>query len=71
MQKIEIRTEFIKLNQFLKFCGEVQSGGEAKMLILNSLVKINNEICNVPGKKVYPGDVIEFDNNIWKISNEN
>jgi len=67
LEKVKIITEFIKLNQLLKFCGEVQSGGEAKSLILDNLVKVNDEICNVPGKKIYPGDVVEFNGSGWGI----
>lgn len=71
LQEIKIKTEFIKLTQLLKFCGEVQSGGEAKVLVLENLVKLNNEICTTPGKKVYPGDVVEFNQKTWKIVDEN
>ena len=60
MNKIEITTEFIKLDSFLKFSGAVSMGSEAKMLILDELVKVNNEICTQRGKKLYKGDIVEF-----------
>ena len=53
MNKIEITTEFIKLDSFLKFLGAVSMGSEAKMLILDELIKVNGEICTQRGKKLY------------------
>lgn len=44
MQKIKISTEFIKLDQFLKFTGEIGTGGQAKELILDGQVKVNGEV---------------------------
>lgn len=67
MNKIEITTEFIKLDSFLKFSGAVSMGSEAKMLILDELVKVNNEICTQRGKKLYVGDVVEFDGEAYKV----
>ena len=53
---IKISTEFIKLDQLLKFSGIVDSGVFAKEIILDGLVKYNGEVCTMRGKKVYPGD---------------
>ena len=58
---VSISTEFIKLDQLLKFADVVDSGGMAKMLILESAVKVNGEIMNMRGKKIRPGDIIEVD----------
>ena len=58
---VYISTEFIKLDQLLKFAAVVDSGGMAKMLILESAVKVNGEIMNMRGKKIRPGDIIEID----------
>jgi len=55
-----IHTEFIKLDQLLKWANLVESGAMAKMVILNGDVKINGEIETRRGKKIYPGDVVEF-----------
>ena len=60
MNKIEITTEFIKLDSFLKFLGAVSMGSEAKMLILDELIKVNGEICTQRGKKLYKGDMVAF-----------
>ena len=55
---IKITTEYIKLDQLLKFSGIVDSGVFAKEIILDGLVKYNGEVCTMRGKKVYPGDKI-------------
>lgn len=55
-EKIKISTEFIKLDSFLKFSAIVQTGGEAKVLISEGLVKVNGEICTQRGKKIRNGD---------------
>ena len=67
MNKIEITTECIKLDSFLKFSGAVSMGSEAKMLILDELVKVNNEICTQRGKKLYKGDIVEFNGESYEV----
>ena len=67
MNKIEITTEFIKLDSFLKFSGAVSMGSEAKMLILDELVKVNNDICTQRGKKLYKGDIVEFNGESYEV----
>ena len=58
---MKITTEFIKLDQFLKLCDFVSSGGEAKLVIAEELVKLNGEIETRRGKKLFKGDKVEFD----------
>ena len=60
MEKIKISTEFIKLEQLLKLANIVSSGGMAKELILNGEVKVNEEIETRRGKKLRPGDIVEY-----------
>ena len=67
MIEIEITTDLIKLDSFLKFCGAVSVGSEAKIYILDELVKVNGEICVQRGKKLYKGDIIEFNGETFKI----
>ncbi|KOF57529.1 MULTISPECIES: S4 domain-containing protein YaaA [Clostridium] len=67
MEEVSINSEFIKLDSFLKWCGAVSLGSEAKLYILNEKVKVNNEIETRRGKKLYKGDTVEFDNKIYKI----
>lgn len=56
--EIAITTEFIKLDQLLKFAGVADTGSFAKELIWEGFVSYNGEVCTMRGKKVYPGDVI-------------
>ena len=67
MIEIKINTDLIKLDSFLKFCGAVSVGSEAKIYILDELVKVNGEICVQRGKKLYKGDIIEFNGETFKI----
>lgn len=60
MREIKISTEFIKLDQLLKFTGEIETGGQAKELILDGQVRVNGEVEDRRGKKIYPGDKVEF-----------
>lgn len=55
---ISITTEFIKLDQLLKYSGVADSGSFAKELIWEGFVSYNGEVCTMRGKKVYPGDVV-------------
>ena len=65
--EVKIQTEFIKLDSFLKFCGAASLGSEAKMYILDELVKVNGEICTQKGKKLYRGDIVEFNGETFKV----
>jgi ribosome-associated protein len=60
MIEIAIRTEYIKLDQFLKFAGCVYTGGDAKGFIQDGYVKVNGEVCTMRGKKLVPGDTVYF-----------
>ncbi len=59
--KITIHTEFIKLDQLLKYAGVTGTGGEARMLIDEGFVSLNGEPCKVRGKKIRPGDTVRVD----------
>lgn len=61
MQEISIRDDFIKLGQLLKLSGLVESGVDAKYFIQDGLVSVNGEIDTRRGRKIVPGDIIEFD----------
>ena len=61
MNTIIITTEFIKLQDLLKFANLVETGGEAKECIQGGEVMVNGEICTMRGKKIRPGDVVVFD----------
>lgn len=63
MEKIVLRDEFIKLGQALKAAGLVDSGVEAKIVIQDGLVKVNDSVETQRGKKLYDGDVVSFEGN--------
>ena len=67
---VKINTEFIRLDALLKFENLVMSGGEAKAVIQDGMVKYNGEICTMRGKKVYPGDTVEFAGRKMKVVGE-
>ena len=58
---LAIHTEFIKLQDALKYANIVYSGGEAKQMILDGLVTVNGEVCTMRGKKLRPGDKFQFE----------
>lgn len=60
MKEVKIETEFIKLDQLLKFAGIVGTGGQSKIIITNGLVKVNGKPTKVRGKKIKKGDTIEI-----------
>ena len=61
MEIIKLRDEFIKLGQALKAAGLVESGVEAKEVILDGLVKVNGETDTRRGRKLYDGDTVTFE----------
>lgn len=61
MIEVKIDSEYIKLDQFLKLADVASTGGHAKFLILEGLVKLNGEIEIRRGKKIRPGDIIEVE----------
>jgi len=57
-EEVAIRTEYIKLDSFLKLCGAAPTGGEAKTMIAENKIRVNGEICTQRGKKLRPGDAV-------------
>ncbi len=68
-EKVKIKTEFIKLDQLLKFSGIAETGADAKDMILDEIVAVNGEICTMRGKKIRPGDevILTFEDGQYKI----
>lgn len=60
MKEIKITTEFIKLQDLLKFANLVETGGEAKERVQAGEVQVNGKICTMRGKKIRPGDDVYF-----------
>ena len=67
MVDVKISTEFIKLDQFLKWAGIVGSGLDAKMMITDGLIKVNDAVEYQRGKKLRKADIIEVKKILYKI----
>ncbi len=60
MREILIKEEYIKLQSLLKYANIVNTGGEAKNIILDGCIKLNDEVVLQRGKKIKKGDIIEI-----------
>ncbi len=60
METVTITTDYIKLDQLIKYAGITGCGSQAKILISERYVKVNGEICQQRGKKIKVGDVVEI-----------
>ena len=67
---LQIHTEYIKLQDALKYANIVYSGGEAKQLVLDGQVSVNGEVCTMRGKKLRDGDKFTFMGYKFVIVNE-
>ena len=70
IQEVPITTEFIKLQDAMKFANLVESGGEAKVVIQEGDVSVNGEVCTQRGRKLRPGDSFTFDGITCRITEE-
>ncbi len=68
MEKINIVTEYIKLDSLLKLAALVGTGGEAKYVISEGMVTVNGEVCTQRGKKLHQGDKVSFAGNELEIA---
>ena len=64
---VQITTENIRLDSALKLSNAVSTGGQAKWIIQDELVKVNGEVCTSRGKKLFPGDNFEYERVIYDI----
>ena len=70
-ETVPINTEYIQLQAFLKFMGIAETGGQAKEIILDGIIKVNKEVCTARGKKLRNGDVVSAFGTDYIIENEN
>lgn len=69
MEEIIINTDTIQLDQFLKWAGAVESGGQAKELVAADMVTVNGIVAKERRKKLRPGDIVAVANGgQWKVS---
>ena len=66
-EKIKIKEDFIRLDSAMKLGNLVVTGGHAKLVIQDGLVKVNGEVCTMRGKKLHSGDTVEFEGNGFTI----
>ncbi|MDN3380413.1 MULTISPECIES: RNA-binding S4 domain-containing protein [unclassified Pseudoalteromonas] len=66
--EIELEEEPIELCKLLKVLDLVEGGGQAKNLISEGYVGVNHEICTIKRKKLYSGDVLEFDGEWFQLT---
>ena len=65
--EVKIKTEFIKLQDLLKFAGAVETGGDAKLIIQEGRVTVNGEVCEMRGKKLRPGDWVTLGDTVYEV----
>ena len=68
METLYLRDDFIKLGQALKAAILCESGVDAKFAVQDGLVKVNGEVDERRGRKLYDGDIVEFEGKQIKIS---
>jgi len=66
--QFEINTEYIKLDSFLKGVNAVSSGGEAKIIIAEGQVSVNDEVELRRGRKLYPGDQVGLGKKVYSVT---
>lgn len=67
---VKIKEEYIKLDSLLKLAGLVSTGGEAKIVIKENMVFLNDEVCTQRGKKIRKGDSVIYNGTKIEITNE-
>lgn len=70
MEKVFISTEYIKLDQFLKWCGIALQGAQAKEIVQEARVKVNGNIEMQRGKKLRKGDIVEVFGKTFEVDQE-
>lgn len=68
METLKLKDDYIKLGQALKAAGLAESGVDAKFAIQDGLVKVNGQEEVRRGRKLYDGDIVEFEGNQIKIT---
>lgn len=67
VEKVEISTEIIRLDEFLKLCGCFATGGMAKLAIQGGDVLLNGAVCLQRGKKLTPGDRVTLEGKTYEV----
>lgn len=67
MKTLKIDSEYIKLDQFIKWSGEAGSGSDAKAMVLGGGIMVNGEEELRRGRKLRPGDVVKIKGREFKL----
>ena len=70
VREVKITTPDIRLDAALKLSSAVSTGGQAKMVIQDNMVKVYGDVCTLRGKKLFDGDEFSFENKFYKIVKE-
>lgn len=70
VREVKITTPDIRLDAALKLSSAVSTGGQAKIVIQDNMVKVNGDVCTLRGKKLFDGDEFSFDGRFYKIVKE-
>lgn len=70
-ETVNINTDFIQLQAFLKFKGIAETGGQAKEFIQDGIIRVNGKVCTARGKKLRNGDIVSAFAVDYTIRNEN
>jgi len=68
LNQVEIHSDLITLGQFLKFAGIAQTGGEARRMLDDEVILVNDERDNRRGRKLFPGDVVAILGNEYRLT---
>ena len=60
IEDVSIGGEMIRLGQFLKFAGVLDSGGDVKEAIIDGFVTVNGEVDRRRGRQLQLGDIVGF-----------
>lgn len=68
MRDVDISDEVIRLGQFLKLAGIIDSGSDARRLLETSQVRVNGDPEGRRGRQLHPGDVVSIPGDTVRVS---
>lgn len=63
-ETIYIHTDYIQLDQLLKYANILETGGQIKELLAEEIITLNGTIVTEKRKKIYPNDVVSIGDEI-------
>lgn len=64
---VPIGGDVIRLGQFMKFAGLLDSGGDVKEAIIDGLVMVNGEVDRRRGRQLHLGDIVSFEARSFRV----